>query len=156
MKNSIHKNLNQYGLLLLLTLSSAYAQTLDMVLTKELVSVKDAWVRPSNPGQDVGAAYMTLTSTQDVSLVSVKADATQSIEIHNMTIENGVMKMRMLDALQLKAGKPYKLAPGGFHLMLFDLKKPLTVGEEVNFVLSFKSKNKLFKQKVKATVQASS
>lgn len=155
-KKSMHKHLNQYVLFLLLSFSTAYAQALDLTLSQELVSINDAWVRPSNPGQEVGAAYMTLTSKQDVSLVSVEADATNSIEIHNMTMENGVMQMRMLDTLPLKAGSPYKLAPGGFHLMLFDLKKPLTVGEEVNFVLSFKSKNKLFKQKVKATVQAPS
>lgn len=155
MKNSIYKKLNQYLLLVLLSLSSAYAQALDVTLSKELVSVKDAWVRPTNPGQEVGAAYMTLTSKRDVSLVSVEADATKSVEIHNMTMENGVMKMRMLDVLPLKAGKPYKLAPGGFHLMLFDLKKPLTLGEEVNFVLTFKNKNnQLFKQNIKAPVQA--
>jgi copper(I)-binding protein len=155
MLNLIHKYLNQYALFLLLSLSSTYAQALDIASAKELVSIKDAWVRPTNPGQEVGAAYMTLTSNRDVSLVSVEADATKSVEIHNMTFENGVMKMRMLDTLALKAGKPYKLAPGGFHLMLFDLKKPLATGEQVSFVLTFKKKNKeLFKQTIKAMVQA--
>lgn len=153
--NAIHKNFNQYLLLVLLSSSPAYAQALDVNLSKELVSINDAWVRPSNPGQEVGAAYMTLTSKRNISLVSVEADVTKSVEIHNMSMENGVMKMRMLDALPLKAGKPYKLAPGGFHLMLFDLKKPLTLGDEVNFVLTFKNKNKqLFKQNIKAMVQA--
>lgn len=156
MLNFIHKHLNQYTLFLLLSLSFTYAQALDIASTKDLVSVKDAWVRPTNPGQEVGVAYMTLTSKLDVSLVSVESDATKSVEIHNMTMENGVMKMRMLDTLPLKTGKPYKLAPGGFHLMLFDLKKPLTVGEPVNFVLTFKKKNKaLFKQNIKAMVQTS-
>jgi periplasmic copper chaperone A len=155
MQNFIHEHLNRYALCLFLSLSSTYAQALDVPLTKELVSVKDAWVRPSNPGQEIGAAYMTLTSKRDVSLISVEADATQSIEIHNMSMENGVMKMRRLDALPLQAGKTYKLAPGGFHLMLFDLKKPLAVGDQVNFVLTFKKKNnQLFKQNIKATVQA--
>jgi hypothetical protein len=154
-QNSINKHFYHYVLFLLLTLSSAYAQALDATSNKELVSVKDAWVRPTNLGQEVGAAYMTLSSNQDINLISVEADATKSVEIHNMTMENGVMKMRMLDSLPLKAGKPYKLAPGGFHLMLFDLKKPLAVGEQVNFVLTFKKENKqLFKQNIKATVQA--
>ena len=55
-----------------------------------------------------------------------------------MTMKDGVMKMRMLDKLALKANQPEKLEPGGFHLMLFDLKKPLKVGENVDFTLHFK------------------
>lgn len=155
MHNLIHKHLNHYVLFLLLVLGATYAQAVDLALAEDLVSVKDAWVRPTNPGQEVGAAYMTLTSERDVSLVSVETDAAKSVEIHNMTMENGVMKMRMLDALPLKAGEPYKLAPGGFHLMLFDLKKPLLLGEQVNLLLTFKKDNKqLFKQNIKAIVQA--
>lgn len=156
MQTFMHKHLNHYVLCLALSVSCNFAQALDDASPKELVSIQNAWVRPTNPGQEVGAAYMTLTSKLDVSLVSVESDATKSVEIHNMTMENGVMKMRMLDTLPLKTGKPYKLAPGGFHLMLFDLKKPLTVGEPVNFVLTFKKKNNaLFKQNIKAMVQTS-
>ena len=121
--------------------SNAYALDSDNSTIQNAISIKDAWVRPSHPGQDVGAAYMTLTSTQDVTLVRVESDVSNSIEIHSMTMQNGVMKMRMLDNLPLIAGKPYKLEPGGFHFMLFDLKKALTVGESVNFVLYFKAKN---------------
>lgn len=123
--------------------------------SKESVVITNAWVRPSNPGQEVGAAYMTLTSKQDATLLSVESDATKSIEIHSMTMKAGIMKMRMLDALPLPAGKAYKLAPGGFHLMLFDLKKPLNVGDTVNFTLHFKNKNNVeFKQTIKAKVKA--
>jgi len=150
-----HQLLSRYALFLLLTFNSAYGQTLNAPSPQALVSIKDAWVRPTNPGQEVGAAYMTLTSKQDVNLLGVTADVTQSIEIHNMSMENGVMKMRMLETLMLKAGMPYKLALGGFHLMLFDLKKPLAVGKQVNFVFTFKSKDKrLFKQKLSVMVQA--
>lgn len=64
------------------------------------------------------------------------------------------MKMRMLPALPLAAGKPYKLEPSGFHLMLFDLKKPLADAQTVNFELTFKnSRNIEFKQNVKAIVK---
>jgi len=134
--------------------SNAYALDSDNSSIKNAISIKDAWVRPSHPGQDVGAAYMTLTSMQDVALVRVESDVSDSIEIHSMTMQNGVMKMRMLDNLPLVAGKPYKLEPGGFHFMLFDLKKALTAGESVNFVLYFKAKNKVeFKQNIKALVR---
>ncbi len=121
----------------------------------EIVSISDARVRPTNPGQEVGAAYMTLTSKQDAKLVAVESDVTKSVEIHSMTMKNGVMKMRMLDTLDLAVGKPYTLAPGGYHLMLFELKKPLTEGEVVNFTLHFKNKNNAeFQQKVQAKVHA--
>jgi periplasmic copper chaperone A len=135
--------------------SNAYALDSDISTTQNAISIKDAWVRPSHPGQDVGAAYMTLTSIQDITLVRVESDVSDSVEIHSMTMQNGVMKMRMLDNLSLVAGKPYKLEPGGFHFMLFDLKKTLAVGESVNFVLYFKAKNKTeFKQNIKALVRA--
>lgn len=124
---------------------------------KNLVSIHNAWVRPTSAGQDVGAAYMTLTSQKDMALVHIVSDVTQSIEIHSMSMENGIMKMRMLDTLPLTAGKPYKLEPGGFHLMLFDLKKPLTVGEQISFELTFENKDHVeFKQQIKATVKAMS
>ena len=77
--------------------SNAYALDSDNSTIQNAISIKDAWVRPSHPGQDVGAAYMTLTSTQDVTLVRVESDVSNSIEIHSMTMQNGVMKMRMLD-----------------------------------------------------------
>lgn len=119
----------------------------------ESVSIENAWVRPTFPGQDVGAAYMTFNSKQDVTLVSVSSDATDSVEIHSMSMQNGVMKMRMLENLPIKAGKPYKLEPGGFHLMLFDLKKPLTAGNFVNFELTFRAGNAEFKQTIKAPIK---
>ena len=113
------------------------------------VTITDAWVRANAPGQSVGAAYMTLKSPHDSTLISVETVAAGSVEIHSMTMNDGVMKMRMLDELALNAGKAEKLAPGGFHLMLFDLKKPLKSGEEVNFKLSFKDKaNKVSVQTV--------
>lgn len=135
--------------------SVAHAAPAQTVSNKEIVSITDAWVRSTNAGQEVGAAYMTLTSAEDVSLTGASSDASGSVEIHSMTMENGVMKMRMLDALALTARKPYPLAPGGYHLMLFDLKQPLAVGTPVNFVLHFETKNKRkFSQQFKVMVQS--
>jgi copper(I)-binding protein len=103
------------------------------------INITDNWVRATSEGQDVGAAYMTITSASDKSLVKVESSVTDSVEIHSMSMENGVMKMRMLEQLDLKANTPNKLAPGGFHLMLFDLKKQLKAGETVSFTLHFKN-----------------
>jgi len=103
------------------------------------INITDNWVRTTAEGQDIGAAYMTITSALDTSLIKVDSSASNSVEIHSMSMENGVMKMRMLEQLDLKAKIPNKLAPGGFHLMLFDLKKPLKAGESVSFTLHFKN-----------------
>lgn len=102
------------------------------------VTITDAWVRENAPGQAVGAAYMTIKSPEESALVFVESPVAGSVEIHSMTMNNNIMKMRKLEELKLKAGKPEKLAPGGFHLMLFDLKKPLKSGESVDFKLCFK------------------
>lgn len=119
------------------------------------VAIMDSWVRANAPGQSVGAAYMTLLSAQDSTMIKAQADIASSVEIHSMTMENGVMKMRMLEELPLKAGKAEKLAPGGFHLMLFDLKKPLTAGENVDFTLSFKdASGNITKQQVTLPIKA--
>lgn len=118
-------------------------QATDQAITEiapneQAISISNAWVREPAPGQKIGAAYMTLNSPQDSKLVYVEAKETAgSVEIHSMSMNNGVMKMRMLDELTLKANTPQTLAPGGFHLMMFDLKKPLKADEEIAFRLCF-------------------
>jgi copper(I)-binding protein len=146
--NMISKYL--YKLLMILLLNTA-----TLANAAEWVTIDNAWVRNSLPGQNVTAAYMTLTSQQkDVYLIRAESDITDSVEIHSMSMQNGVMKMRMLKELPLTKGKPYKLAPGGYHLMLFDLKKPLNSGEKVNFLLTFKSGKHAQKQTLTAVVQS--
>jgi hypothetical protein len=123
---------------------------------QDIVSIQNPWVRATNPGQNISAGYMTMTSTQDVTLIRVKSDVTESVEMHSMKMENNVMKMRMLDSLALSLGKPYKLEPGGYHLMLFDLKKSLSDAQTVDFEMTFKNnKGAEFTQKVKAIVKGS-
>jgi len=131
-----------------LIISSAYAA--------DKLVISDAWVRATAPGQQVGAAYMTLKSNADITVTKVESNVTGSIEIHEMAMQNGVMKMRMKDSLPLSAGKPFKLEPSGFHLMLFDLKKPLRPGDQVAFTLEFKDKNGIVEtQKISAPIKAS-
>lgn len=107
--------------------------------TNTEVAISDAWVRKNAPGQEIGAAYMTLNSPTKSTLVYAEAiDAAGSVEIHSMSMDNGVMKMRMLDELILEPNTPVALKPGSFHLMLFDLKAPLESGENIVFRLCFK------------------
>lgn len=105
------------------------------------VTVQDAWVRATAPGQKVGAAYMTLSYAENITLVAADADVAETVEIHSMEMKNGVMKMRSLEKLPIQAGKPAKLAPNGLHLMLFGIKKPLKSGEQVELTLCFINKN---------------
>ncbi|NOT14156.1 MAG: copper chaperone PCu(A)C [Methylotenera sp.] len=160
MKIKLLKPLLSVALLLnLITATSAiYAETPAIKSRSETsppkVLIENAWVRATNKGQSVGAAYMTLTSQQDLSLFCVTSDVTDNVEIHNMAMQNGIMKMRMLDSLAIKANKPTQLAPGGFHLMLFDLEKPLIKGEKIHFTLKFEDKNgAVSEQKTIATVK---
>ncbi len=154
---SLFQRLFRASLLITLAVCSIMTHAKDTVPIQDVVSVENAWVRPTNAGQDVGAAYMTFVSNADASLIHVESSVTKNIEIHSMTMQKGVMKMRMLESIQIKAGEPYKLEPGGFHLMLFDLKKPLTIGEQITFELTFKTKNNVeFKQAVTALVKSAS
>lgn len=103
----------------------------------QTVQITDGWVRETNPGQAVGAAYMTITSKDDAELVAIESAITTNIEIHHMQIDKGVMKMRMLETLPLPANQAVKLAPGGLHIMLFDLKAPLKAGQTIPLTLHF-------------------
>ena len=106
-----------------------------------LVSVSAAWVPPTVPGQTVGAAYMQLRSAQDATLVKVEADAASTAEIHQMTMENDVMRMRKLDQVELPAGRTVELSQGARHVMLVDLRRPLKVGDSVKLELTLRLGN---------------
>lgn len=106
-----------------------------VALAAEPVVASNAWARASMPGQQVGAAYLDLRSTAGATLTKAESSAAQSVEIHTMFMNNGVMQMRRLEKLALPAGETVKLAPGGMHLMLFGLKKPLQKGEQVALTL---------------------
>ena len=102
------------------------------------VHIDKAWVRATVQGQKATGAFMQLTAPQNTQLVAVSSPAAGVSEIHEMTMEGGVMKMRAMPALDLPAKKTVELRPGGYHLMLMDLKTPLTQGSTVALTLTFK------------------
>ena len=119
------------------------------------VEITGAWARATAPGQTVGAAFMTLNSSDNASLESASSPVAKSVQIHRMSMDNGVMKMRMLDSLPLPAGKSVKLDPDGLHLMLLGLKKPLKEGDNIEISLTLKDKlGKQTIQKISFTVKA--
>ena len=111
----------------------------DLVITQ-------AWSRATPGGAKVAGGYLTIDnkgSTPD-RLIAGSADVADKVQVHEMTMNNGVMTMRLLDqGLTIEPGKTVKLAPGGFHLMLLDLKNPLKRGDKVPVTLEFEKAGKV-------------
>ena len=98
-----------------------------------------AWVRATVVSQKATGAFMKLVSDNDVTLVSARSDIAGTVEVHEMKMENDVMRMRAVDGLKLPANQPVELKSGGYHLMMMDLKKQLKVGTEAQITLVFKN-----------------
>jgi len=105
----------------------------------DALQVRDARVIATVPGQSVAAAYMTLENVSDGRIVSAESDAADSVQIHAMSMRDGIMRMRRLDALDLPPGQEIRLAPGGIHLMLAGLRHALRVGAMVELRLTVTS-----------------
>jgi copper(I)-binding protein len=117
------------------------------------VEVTDAWVRATVPGQPVAGAYLTIRSRQAAQLVGVKSAVAKSAEIHSMSDEAGVMRMRKLEALALPAGEPVELKSGGNHIMLLEIKRQLKAGEKVPLTLTVEQGGKKKAVAVEAEVR---
>jgi copper(I)-binding protein len=107
------------------------------------VTVGEPWVRATVAAQKATGAFMTLTSVQPVKLVGVSSPAAGAVEVHEMKMVDDMMKMRQMQSLDLPAGQPVKLAPGGYHLMLLELKQPLKDGDKVPLTLEFEDAKKV-------------
>jgi copper(I)-binding protein len=130
--------------------------TLPRTVNAQQIEVTDAWARATVPGQTVGAVYMQLRSAKAARVVGVKTPAARRAEIHTSSHEGGVMRMRKLPALELPAGQSVALEPGGNHLMLFDLRRPLKTGERVKLTLVIERAGKRVDQLVEAEVREES
>jgi copper(I)-binding protein len=105
------------------------------------VAVNAPWVRGTVQGQSATGAFMQLKSADGAALVSAESPVAGTVEIHEMRMEGNVMKMRAIPKLDLPAGQTVDLKPGGYHVMLMDLKRPLTKGETVPIKLKFQGKD---------------
>lgn len=103
------------------------------------VKAEGAWVRASVQGQGASGAFMTLTASEPVTLVGVASPVAGIAEVHEMRMEGDVMRMRAASTLPLVPGKKLELKPGGYHVMLMDLKKPLKAGTSVPLTLQFRN-----------------
>ena len=111
----------------------------DLVITQ-------AWSRATPNGSKIGGGYLTIENKGSAPdrLLGGSADIAGSVQVHEMSVDNGVMKMRPLDnGLAIEPGKTVKLAPGGHHLMLLDLKGALKQGDKLPIVLEFEKAGKV-------------
>ena len=111
----------------------------DLVITQ-------AWARATPGGAKVGGGFLTIENKGTVpdKLVGVSAYGAGKIEVHEMVMNEGVMKMRPVEGgLTIDPGKTVKLAPGGLHLMMMDLKSPLKQGDKMPVTLEFEKAGKV-------------
>jgi copper(I)-binding protein len=104
-------------------------------------TIKDAWVRGTVAQQKASGAFMRITSAQGGKLLSVSTPVAGVAEIHEMSMQGDTMRMRAVSSLELPAGKAVELKPGGFHLMLMDLKAQLKAGDTVPLTLVVEGKD---------------
>jgi copper(I)-binding protein len=120
------------------------------------VMVKGAWVRAPAPGQNVAGAYMELTSGTHALLIEVASPVAARAELHATTMDGGVMRMRQVDSIELRPARTVKLAPGGLHVMLLDLKTPLKPGDKLPLTLTVQRDGSRSVFTVQAVVRSSS
>ena len=106
------------------------------------VDVKAAWARPTVAGQMGTGAFMQLTSRDGARLLGASSDVAGVVEIHEMAMDGNVMRMRAIRMLDLPPGGTVALKPGGHHMMLMDLKRPLAVGEKIKVELRLETHDK--------------
>jgi copper(I)-binding protein len=104
------------------------------------------YARATMPGQTSGAAYLTLENKGKNSdkLVSITSPAAKSVEIHTMSMEGNVMKMREVSHIEIKPGAKVTMKPGdGYHIMLVGIQQPLKAGDQVPLTLNFEKSGKV-------------
>ena len=104
----------------------------------QTVTISNPWARATVQGQKATGAFMTVTSKENSKLVAASTPVAGIVEIHEMKMDKDVMKMSALpNGLDLPAGKAVDLKPGGFHIMLMDLKLPLNKDVAIPLTLTF-------------------
>jgi copper(I)-binding protein len=122
--------------------ASALALMFAVACAQAQVTVKDPWIRATVPAAKATGAFMQLQSAQDARLIEVRSSVAGIAEIHQMAMENNVMKMQAVTGVDLPAGKPVAFASGGYHIMLMQLKRQLKEGETVPLTLVVQKKDK--------------
>lgn len=119
------------------------------------LTVQEPWVRATVAGQQASGLFAQLSSAAGGKLVAASSPLAGVAEIHEMALQGNVMRMRAVPFVELPAGKVVKLEPGGYHVMLLELKQPLAAGERVPVSLTFeRADGQRETVEVQATVRA--
>lgn len=104
----------------------------------QAVQVEQPWARPTVPGQAAGGGFLRIIGGAGPDrLVGARADVAGRVELHTMTMDGNVMRMRQVDAIEVPARQTVELKPGGLHVMFMDLKAPLQTGSRFPLTLRF-------------------
>lgn len=125
---------------LFLTLAPIYCASVTAhETTVKGVTIADPWARATPGGATTAGAFFEMRADEGVNdrLIGARSPAAGTVEIHNHITENGIVRMRRVDGIALPGGKSVTLAPGGYHIMLMDLKDPLNKGETFRMTLVF-------------------
>ncbi len=125
-------------------------------LAQAQVTIHAPWVRGTVPMQQASGAFMQLSADKTTRLVAAQSPVAKVAELHEMVMDNNVMKMRQIPGLDIVPGSTLDLKPGGFHIMLIELKQQLKGGDVVPITLIFEDTQtkKQFTQEVQAPVTA--
>lgn len=103
------------------------------------IAITPGFVRTPSKGAPATAGYLSLTASLDDTLLKVSTEAASSVELHTMTMQEGVMRMRPLPQIDLPAGQTVALAPGGLHLMIMQPDQSLVAAGTVEITLTFEN-----------------
>ena len=106
--------------------------------TQAKTTADGAWARATVPGQNMGGAFITLTSDQDATLIGASSPVSEKMELHTMKMDGEKMLMAQVSSIPLPANTQVQLKPGSLHLMFMGLKQPLTEGQDVAITLKIK------------------
>ncbi len=102
------------------------------------ITISNAWIRESPPGASITAAYMSIQTKADDKLIGIETNVADKAEIHSSTVnDQGMVKMQMLDSVEIPSGKLVEFKPGGTHIMLIELNRQLKNNDEVKIILEF-------------------
>ena len=114
-------------------LPAAFAQK----SSAEAPQISDVWIKATIPGSNVSAAYLRIKSAKTVKLVKAETAVANIAELHSMNMKDGVMEMKAESSFNVSAGKTIELKPGGMHIMLMQVAKPIKAGDKVPLTLTF-------------------
>jgi copper(I)-binding protein len=107
--------------------------------SKGNLQVKDGWIRPAGKGMNTAFYFKAINySDKADTLLSVKSDVAKMVQMHETFNQNGMMGMRQVKAIPIQAKSMLEFKPGGYHVMVMNLKKDLKKGDSAEFTLHFK------------------